>query len=313
MNLYQLYYFRTLAKLEHYTKAAAALSMTQPSLSHAISALENELGVALFEKKGRNVKLSKYGKAFLPFVERSLENLEAGTKKIKELASNTRNIISIGFIYTLSSNFIPDLIAGFLNDEQHKSEQHREIEFSLHEGGITSEECTAGLIRGLKNETLDLIFISLIPKNDPDIVFIPIGEQNLIVIMPNDCPLACHKTIDLRDTKPYPLIYYKSKNGLKNEINHLFALVNMVPKVYCEVEDEISMAGLVAAKIGIAIVPYSPTFRNFNIKILPIDNPKYKRVIYLGYMKNRHLTEHVQRFINYTIKEGKNLLENVMK
>lgn len=92
MNLYQLYYFRTLAKLEHYTKAAEELSMTQPSLSNAISTLETELEVPLFEKHGRNIKLSKYGKMFLPYVENSLKELEAGTKKIHEVTSNSEGL-----------------------------------------------------------------------------------------------------------------------------------------------------------------------------------------------------------------------------
>ena len=65
MNLYHLRYFVTLAHLEHYTKAADVLAITQPSLSHAISSLEEELGVKLFEKNGRNVSLTKYGKSFL--------------------------------------------------------------------------------------------------------------------------------------------------------------------------------------------------------------------------------------------------------
>ena len=65
MNLNHLYYFATLAKEEHYTKAAQKLSITQPSLSNAISLIEKELGTYLFEKKGRNVVLTKYGKVFL--------------------------------------------------------------------------------------------------------------------------------------------------------------------------------------------------------------------------------------------------------
>lgn len=76
MNLYHLRYFVTLAHLEHYTKAAENLSITQPSLSHAISLLESELGVSLFEKEGRNIVLTKYGKIFLKDVEKSLEIYE---------------------------------------------------------------------------------------------------------------------------------------------------------------------------------------------------------------------------------------------
>ncbi len=299
MNLYQLYYFRTLSKLEHYTKAAAQLSMTQPSLSHAISSLENELGVPLFEKQGRNVVLTRYGKLFLPYVENAINELEAGIKKIKEMTGNTTGVISIAFIYTISSHFIPNLIASFKKDKQ-----NRNIKFLLQEGVTTTEECTAALIRGLKDEKFDLIFVSLIPQ-EPNIEFISVCEQKLVALIPNDCPLASHETIDLKDTEPYPLIHYTHKTGLKQEINRLFQKVNIIPKVYCEVEDEISMAGLVAVNIGIAIVPDSPTFHNFNIKVLPIDNPTYTRVIYLGYMKNRFLAPPVQHFKNFIIKNAK--------
>ena len=75
MNLYHLRYFSTLAHIEHYTKAADILAITQPSLSYAISTLEEELGVKLFEKNGRNVTLTKYGKVFLKDVEEVLNLL----------------------------------------------------------------------------------------------------------------------------------------------------------------------------------------------------------------------------------------------
>lgn len=298
MNLYQLYYFKTLAKLEHYTKAAAQLCLTQPSLSNAISSLESELGAVLFEKQGRNVVLTKYGRLFLPYVENALQELENGTKKVKELTSNTDGLINIGFIYTLSSHFIPDLISNFMKDENNSY-----IKFALHEGTVQGE-CTADLVIRLKNEKLDLIFASLIPK-DPDIEFIPICEQKLVVIMPQNNPLAQSDSVDLVDTAPYPLIHYSGKPGLKQEINRLFEKVNMQPKICCEVGDEVSMAALVEANIGIAIVPDSPTFRNYRIKVLPIGNPSYLRMIYLGYMKKRFETLPVRQFKNYVINNFK--------
>jgi DNA-binding transcriptional LysR family regulator len=68
MNLNQLQYFVTLAQLEHYTNAAEQLRITQPTLSLAIRSLEEEMGTKLFEKKGRNVVLTKYGRFFLEYV-----------------------------------------------------------------------------------------------------------------------------------------------------------------------------------------------------------------------------------------------------
>ena len=69
MNLSQLYYFRKLAQLQHYTKASKELYITQPSLSDSISALEKELGVSLFRKHGRNIKLTDHGEKFYKFVK----------------------------------------------------------------------------------------------------------------------------------------------------------------------------------------------------------------------------------------------------
>ena len=80
MNLNQLYYFVALAQTEHYCKTAEMLSITQPSLSHAISNLEDELGTILFEKRGRNIALTKYGKIFLEYATEYLQILEAGVK-----------------------------------------------------------------------------------------------------------------------------------------------------------------------------------------------------------------------------------------
>ena len=72
MNLQQLYYFRKLAEVQHYTEAAKALYITQPSLSDSISSLESELSVALFQKKGRGIELTKYGQEFYQYVNQAL-------------------------------------------------------------------------------------------------------------------------------------------------------------------------------------------------------------------------------------------------
>ena len=95
MNLNQLQYFKILAQEEHYTRAAQMLSITQPSLSHAIAQLEEELGTRLFEKKGRNIVLTRYGKLFLPYVEESLKVLEEGVQRTRELNGSKEGIIHL--------------------------------------------------------------------------------------------------------------------------------------------------------------------------------------------------------------------------
>ena len=100
MNLYHLRYFSTLAHIEHYTKAADILAITQPSLSYAISTLEEELGVKLFEKNGRNVTLTKYGKVFLNNVEEVLNRLDSSVNSLK-LAGKGEGCIDVVFLRTL--------------------------------------------------------------------------------------------------------------------------------------------------------------------------------------------------------------------
>ena len=95
MNLNHLYYFRALAKEEHYTRTADMLSITQPSLSHAISCLESELGVKLFEKQGRNAKLTKYGALFLRYVEQSLDMLDEGKRVVTETSGTSGGFIDM--------------------------------------------------------------------------------------------------------------------------------------------------------------------------------------------------------------------------
>ena len=120
MNLNHLSYFRVLAKLEHYTQAAEELSITQPSLSHAMSTLEKDLGTYLFEKQGRNIKLTKYGKIYFEYVDRALSELEKGEKKIRELTNVSTGTIELGYIYTLGPRFIPHLIKDFTEIDKNK-------------------------------------------------------------------------------------------------------------------------------------------------------------------------------------------------
>ncbi|WP_366033494.1 LysR family transcriptional regulator [Clostridium sp.] len=129
MNLNHLNYFRVLAQLKHYTQAADKLSITQPSLSHAISALEKDLGTYLFEKQGRNIKLTKYGRLYFEYVDRALSELEKGEKKLRELTNISTGTIELGYIYTFGPTFVPKLIKNFVEIEENK-----DIKFTFGQG-----------------------------------------------------------------------------------------------------------------------------------------------------------------------------------
>ncbi len=129
MNLKQLYYFKRLSETEHYTEAASSLFITQPSLSHAISELEKELGVALFARKGRNVKITQNGKRFLPYVEDALASLENGRLTLQNNDSEKKENIRIAFIYTMGESVVPQLINKYTN-----SPSSHKVTFSFTQG-----------------------------------------------------------------------------------------------------------------------------------------------------------------------------------
>ncbi|ADM68745.1 HTH-type transcriptional regulator GltC [Paenibacillus polymyxa E681] len=293
MNLKHLQYFRVLAEMEHFTQAAVRLCITQPSLSHAISELEKDLGVHLFEKQGRNIRLNKYGRFFLKYVEHAMDELEKGEHNLRELVSPSHGNIDLAFIYTLGSHFIPAIIQAFSALDAHK-----DISFSFHQGN------TNDIIQGLKQEHYDVAFCSHM-ENEPNVEFIPLAQQELVVIVSPDHPLAILDQIDLKDTADYPVIFFNKKSGVRPIIENLFAKAGVTPQIICEIEEDTAMAGLVSVNYGIGVMPRISSLDYFNVKTLPIVNPEYERFIYLACIKNRYLSPAVVDFRNFALSYGK--------
>lgn len=298
MNLKHLEYFRILAKLEHYTQASEELSITQPTLTYAISELEKELGAYLFEKSGRNIRLTKYGSFFLRYVDSALNELEKGEKELRELVSPIHGKIDLAFIYTLGPHLIPSMIKAFFNNETHKN-----ITFSFN------QKNTKSIIKGLKDEKYDLAFCSLV-EDESDIEFIPLVKQKLVLVVSSNHPLAAKDSIDLKETLDYPFISFNKESGLRPLIDNLFKKVNISPNIICEVEEDNALAGLVSINYGIAVVPNIWVLKHFDIKILDIINPPHERFIYMATVKNRYLSPTVHLFRNFVINYSKNVLSN---
>ena len=113
MNFQSLVYFKTVAELQHYTKAASTLFITQPALSKAIHNLEGELGVTLFQKEGRNVTLTPSGAVFYEYVKRAVDEINNGMKAVQHRADVERNIIFVSALFSNYTEFLPEKIAQF--------------------------------------------------------------------------------------------------------------------------------------------------------------------------------------------------------
>lgn len=296
MNLLHLRYFEKLAKTQHYTRAAEALCITQPTLSHAINQLELELGLPLFEKKGRNVRLTYNGEQFLKYTENALSSIDEGVELLQGIGRG-EGIIRLGLLRTLGVDFIPALAAEFLKQEVGKN-----IRFSFHTG-VTGE-----LLEGLSERKYDLVFASK-PSDELGFTSIPVNKQDLVLIVPNGHPLSAKQTIDLADTVSYPQVCFSKGSGLRDVIMQLYSKIGAVPNIAYETEEDQVVAGLVAQGFGIAIVPYMEMLFRLDIKILPIVYPTWQRYFYMVSDSKAFQSQAVKKFRHFVEERtGKNIL-----
>ena len=288
MNLYHLRYFVTLAHLEHYTKAAKQLSITQPSLSHAIASLEEELNVRLFEKDGRNVVLTRWGKIFLEDVEDILAHLDSSVANLKMTGSGN-GVIDIGCIRILGAGYVPSLMRDFI-----KANPDKNIRYRLHGvGGLSAE-----IIEGLKNRQYDVAFCSKY-KDDPMIDFFKIASQDLVLVVPLDHPLAAYNTVRLHDTLSYQHIFFNQRSGLRDIIDKLFIKAGGFPEYVMEIEEDMVIAGLVAKGFGIAVVPDMHVLQEMPLKSLRIIDPVPERNFYMASLKGIYYAPLVTTFKDF--------------
>ncbi len=268
MNLFYLRYFVTLANVQQYTKAAEQLCIAQPSLSHAISQLEKELGLPLFEKSGRKTTLTRFGEEFLVCAEHTLATLDSGVESLKRSARGD-GLIRLGFLRPLGVEFVPRLAAEFL---QNRPEAN--VRFTFHTGVSQS------LLDGLAARKYDLVFCSE-PSPRLGLTAVPVQKQELVLIVPKDHPLASGHSIELAQTAPYPQIFFEKRSGIRSVVERMFLDIGVEPRIVYETEEDQVIAGLVAKGFGIAVVPYMDLLLKLDVRILQINSPAYERNLFM--------------------------------
>ncbi len=287
MTFNQLQYFYEAATLQHFNQASEKLNISEPSLSRAISSLESELNLPLFEKKGRNVVLTKAGAIFLEYVVQILNDIERAQSKMQQLATDGGHI-NISYVAPLARTYIPKTVRAFLNQTQ-----NRNVTFNFF------QNITALNIQGLKNGSYDLIFGSR-AENEPTIEFVPIIHQNMVVILPKGHPLSGLEEIDPLLFETYPLLSYDKSSGLGQSTRDYFNELDIHPQIICESPDENAIASLVAHDFGIALVADVDIIHREDIIIRPLISSKAaSHTVYMGYIRGKYQLPAIQRFIEY--------------
>ena len=292
MNLQQLQYFKVISQTKNFTTASNILSITQPALSKAISKLEEELDVQLFEREGRNIKITKYGEVFLKYTESALNDIEKGIEKIHDMKTNNDNIISIASTYCIGATFIPFLISNFINS-------HIQTRFNFN------NQSTEEIFKDLKYERVDLGFFDSIEKIDKysEIETILVKKEEYVLIVPKNHHLANREEVELKELKDEYFIAYNDRNNEK-KISYS-ELIGYTPKIAVEPTEATMLASLVAAGAGIAIILNTPMINTNKLSIIKIKDYIGRKNIYMGWNRNSYYSKTIEEFKKYVIKDLK--------
>ncbi|WP_443820647.1 LysR family transcriptional regulator [Dialister hominis] len=238
MDLSQLEYFRALAHIRHFTKAAASISISQSALSRSITKLENELGHPLFDRTGHEISLTPDGQRFLIHVERALSEIEEGRRELDHENDPQGGIINLSFIHSLGTYMLPVLLSEF-------KVQNPSTRFNLQQNDSTL--LAQGLIDGTSDLCLGSTMITM-----KHIAWSYLYSEEIYITVPLHHRLADWEQATLKDIENEPFITMKPSYSLRILTNRVCALANVHPKIIFEGDDTNTIASLVASNLGVS-------------------------------------------------------------
>jgi len=242
VQLQQLVYFLAVARTRHFTRAAEATHVAQPSLSKQIHCLERELGSELFHRARGNVTLTPAGEVLVPFAKRILADVETARLQVHELAELRRGRLRLGATPSLCTGPFAHALALFHG-------RYPGIELIIDESG------SRDLVRQLAEGALDLALItSPVHRGDPTLDTVPILREQLAVAVPRsmNLELDAFRIEDLRDR---PLVMFREGYDLRSMTLSACQRAGFTPRFAIEGGEMDAVLSFVEAGLGIAVVP----------------------------------------------------------
>jgi len=249
LDLKPLRYFVAVAEEGHLTNAAARLGISQPPLSQQIRALEAQLGVALFERLPRGMALTDSGRALLDDARAIIARMEQAVDGVRRVSLGQEGRLAVGFTGSAAFHpFVPSVIRAFRDEAP-------AVQLNL------DESSTAELLDAVREGRLDLAFVRGPYGTTPDLTVERLLEEPMMVAFPSAHPAVRRKRrrIGLRDLADEPIILYRrhSGPGLYDAIVAACLAAGFSPRVVQEAPRMLSTLGLVAAGLGVSVVPQS--------------------------------------------------------
>jgi LysR family transcriptional regulator, cyn operon transcriptional activator len=272
----QLQYFLAVADTLHFSKAAERLFVTQPTLSHQLAELEAQIGAPLFDRTGKNVRLTQAGEIFRPYAKRSLDEIEAGANALAELEGLQRGELRIGVTQSFVRRLMPPIIGEFL-------ERHPAVHLRV------SDLPAIQIERQLSEGLLDL-GIAFAPSVLEDTELEPILEDRLLLVVRDDHPLAGKTQVRMAELEGVALVLLSRDYSTRQLVDGYLENAGVKAFISCETNTIELMIGL-ALRSGVGtILPESAIQKTEGACILPIVDPVPVRTSALMWSRHKYRT-----------------------
>jgi DNA-binding transcriptional LysR family regulator len=248
-DLTQLACFIAVAEELHFGRAAKRLCMTQPPLSRQIQLLEHSLGVKLFERTSRVVRLTAAGRVFLTDAKRLLNLAEQATTTAQRTSRGESGRVIVGFTTVMGFDLIPGLIA---------STQRKLPDIDI----VLREMLVMDQFEALESNTIDAGFLYPLASR-LSLKYQTISRDPMMVALPLGHPLASHDTTALSDLNDLPFIMYSSRY-YHDLVNGLLLSSGVMPRFIQYLEQVLSVVNLVRTGMGVSIVPATVSHFHFD-------------------------------------------------
>ena len=238
MDLLQLRYFQAVARHQHVTRAAAELHVAQPALSRSIARLETELGVPLFDRRGRRIQLNRFGAMFLARVGRALGELDQGRHELRDAAGLAQGTVAIAAETLRTAS---GLVAGFLAG-------HPDVRFRLYQSPapVMSAQLQAGEV--------DLCLASQ-PLPGPALGSVELLSEEVLLAVPPSHHLARRTHAEVSALAGEPFVTTRPGYWQRALTDQLFVDAGAEPVIVCEGDEPYAIRGLISAGVGIGLMP----------------------------------------------------------
>ena len=241
MELHQLRYFVAVADEGNFSRAAAKVRVAQPSLSQQIRKLEAEMGQPLFDRLPRSVVLTEAGRCLLDYARQILASIGDARRCVDELKGKIAGDVAVGAIPTIAPYVLPQLVVTF---------QKHYPDVTLH----IVEDVTAGITQRIESGELDVALASTC-KQSPTLRRDHLGNEPLLALVPEGHPLAKQTVVSFEDLKSQRFLLLHEMHCLSQQVHHLLESRRLLPEVALAGSQLSTIANMVAAGIGLSIVP----------------------------------------------------------